>query len=266
MKPASFAGLLLRGLGRGATRRAVKRGRFRRPRMFALALGGVVTLLSITTCSGGVDPSSLTAEYGDPVPASPAEARRFVEKVAAAVQGSAGTRQLRLAVDEAEATSALSLGLMLPELMRAMETMPEEEIRGARTIEEMRERIRRHEEVQHPRRNLVEKVLDALDPHLRTGDVQVRFTGEGQVVVAGWVQAWRWRQPALIVVAPRARGGELSLDFVKGRLGRLPAPERAFDLLGGMVSSLILLGDEYVELSELSVDRGRMTFAAGAAR
>ena len=50
------------------------------------------------------------------------------------------------------------------------------------------------------------------------------------------------------------------LDFVRGQLGRLPAPEWAFDKLGDLLSSLILLGQDYAEISELSVTEGRMTF------
>jgi hypothetical protein len=109
-------------------------------------------------------------------------------------------------------------------------------------------------------------VGEALDPHLRTGDVQVRFTREGQVVLAGYVQAWRWQQPALVVMAPSAGAGAMSLDFVQGRLGRVPAPEWAFDLLGRTVASLLLAGEDWVSVSELAVEEDRMTFVAETSR
>ncbi len=48
---------------------------------------------------------------------------------------------------------------------------------------------------------------------------------------------------------------------MEGRLGRLPAPEWAFDRMGAMLSSLILMGQEYAEIENLSVTDGRMTFA-----
>ena len=94
--------------------------------------------------------------------------------------------------------------------------------------------------------------------------MQVRFTGSGDVVVAGYVQAWGWRQPGLVVFAPRAQRGVLELDFVKGRLGRMPAPAWAFDMLGRLVASLILLGDDYAEISDLTVTEGRLAFEATA--
>jgi hypothetical protein len=227
-----------------------------------LVIGLLVVVASITTCSAGVDLASLTAEYGDPVPTSTDAARRFVERTAAAVQSAAASRRLSISVSESEATSALSLGLMMPELMRAMETMPAEEIQQAKDIEEVRELIREHEAVEPGSRTLGQRVAALLDPRLRTGDVQVRFTGNGEIVIAGYVHAWRWRQPALVVFAPSARAGELQLDFVKGRLGRLPAPAWAFDLLGNLVTSLILMGQDYAEISNLTVTEGRLTFEA----
>ena len=96
--------------------------------------------------------------------------------------------------------------------------------------------------------------------------MQVRFTGAGEIVVAGYVQAWRFKQPALVVFAPRARSGTLELDFVKGRLGRLPAPSWAFDLLGRLAASLILQGRDYAEISNLTVAPGRLTFEARVTR
>jgi hypothetical protein len=111
-----------------------------------------------------------------------------------------------------------------------------------------------------------QRVAALFDPRIRTGDVQVRFTGQGEIVLAGYVEAWRFRQPALVVFAPRARSGELELNFVKGQLGRLPAPAPAFDLLGKLVASLILQGRDYAEISHLQVQQGRLTFEAVVAR
>jgi hypothetical protein len=251
-------GLLFRGIF-GSPFRRLRRGR---RKLVYLVIGLLVVVASITTCSAGVDLASLTAEYGDPVPTSTDAARRFVERTAAAVQSAAASRRLSISVSESEATSALSLGLMMPELMRAMETMPAEEIQQAKDIEEVRELIREHEAVEPGSRTLGQRVAALLDPRLRTGDVQVRFTGNGEIVIAGYVHAWRWRQPALVVFAPSARAGELQLDFVKGRLGRLPAPAWAFDLLGNLVTSLILMGQDYAEISNLTVTEGRLTFEA----
>ncbi|MGD8866443.1 MAG: hypothetical protein PVI01_02420 [Gemmatimonadales bacterium] len=247
---------------RGFLRSLIPRWRFRGRKLAYFLIGLLVAALSVVTCSAGVDLASLTAEYGEPVPATKVAARRFLEHTGAALQSASGGGRFRMTVSEAEATSALSLGLAIPELTRAMQTVPAEDVQGIEDISELRRMLREREAQERQPRTFRQRLAALLDPHLRTGDVQVRFTGSGQIVVAGYVQAWRWQQPALVVFAPHARSGELELDFVKGRLGRLPAPAWAFDQLGRLVASLILLGGDYAEISELTVDEGRLTFEA----
>ena len=247
---------------RGFLRSLIPRWRFRGRKLVVFLIGVLIAGLSVVTCSAGVDLASLTAEYGEPVPATREAARRFLVRSGKALQRASSSGRLRLTVSETEATSALSLGLAIPELMRAMETMPPEEIQGIDDVDKLREVLRQREAEGRESRGWRERIAAALDPRLRTGDVQVRFTGDGEIVVAAYVQAWRWQQPALVVFAPHARSGELELDFVRGQLGRLPAPVWAFDRLGGLVSSLILLGRDYAEISNLTVEDGRLTFEA----
>lgn len=264
-RTASVGGILGM-LGRGMFRRSVRRRRPRGRNLAFFGVGLVVMLLSISTCSAGVDLASMTEEYGPPIPANREAARRFIERTATAVKNAPAGRRLRIEVTDVEATSALSLGLMMPELMGAMQTMPAEEAQSIDDLAVLRERLRAREATARDSLGLVGRFTGALNPRLRTGDVQVRFTSGGEIVVAGYVQAWRWQQPALVVFAPRARDGQLELDFRKGRLGRVPAPERVFDVLGGLVSSLIVQGREYAEIREITVEEGRMTFVGIAKR
>lgn len=235
----------------------------RRLRVFAFGL--LIVVLSVTTCSFGVDPATLTESYGDPVPASAEAAVRFAEKGATALEGISSNNSLRLTVSQSEATSALSLGMMLPQLMMTLGRIPPEDIRSATDLDALRVRVWEEEEA--ARDSLLaampisQRLLAKLDPRIRTGDVQVRFEGNGEVVVAGFVQAWSFRQPAMFVVAPRASSGALELRFVKGRLGRLPAPAFVFDALGQLIARAVLLGRDYAEVSELSVTDGSLTFA-----
>lgn len=234
----------------------------RRLRVFGFGL--LIAVLSVTTCSFGVNPASLTESYGDPVPASADAAIRFMEKGAKAIEGLSNESSLHLTVSQSEATSALSLGMMLPQLMATLGRIPPEEVRSATDLDALRERIWQEEDA--VRDSLLaalpvtQRLLAKLDPRIRTGDVQVRFEDDGKVVVAGFVQAWHFRQPAMFVVAPRASSGELELRFVKGRLGRLPAPSFVFDALGGLIARGVLLGRDYAEVSDLSVTEGSLTF------
>jgi hypothetical protein len=259
---AGLLGLIFRGVFRSVFRRP----RFLTRKVVFFVIGLLVVVVSVATWSASVDLASLTAEYGEPARPTKDAARRFLERAATAMRSAPANRRFRITVSEVEATSALSLGLMMPELMRAMETVPPEQIQQADDIEGLRAMLREHAAVERETRTFRQRVAAVFDPRLRTGDVQVRFTGNGEIVVAGYVQAWRWQQPALVVFSPRARSGELELDFVKGRLGRLPAPAFAFDLLGRLASSLILQGQDYAEISNLTVEEGRLTFEASVTR
>ena len=261
---AGIVGSLVLGRFRRSARRLRPRGRLLRRFGFGL----VIVVLSVATCSFGVDTAALTSEWGEPVPASTADAARVLTRGAEVLQGAPESRRVRLVVTEAEATSALSLGLMMSDLMQAAGRIPQEEVRSATDLEALRERVWAEAEAQRRelarRSGWAERVLLRIDPKIRTGDVQVRFEPSGEVVVAGYVQAWRFRQPGLFVFAPSASAGDVDLDFVSGRLGRLPLPEVIFDWIGGMVVRGILLGREWGEISEITVADGTLTFAARA--
>jgi hypothetical protein len=256
---AFLGGLLLR-----RTRRSAERAGFTRRLLRRFGWGILIVVLSFATCSYGVDTANLTAAYGDPVPATREDASRVLTRGAEALRSAPDARSLRLTLTESEATSALNLGLMLPELMRAADRIAQEEIQQAPDLEALRDRVREEVDAQRAelagRLGLAQRILMRLDPQIRTGDVQVRFEGSGEVVVAGYVQAWKVKLPGLFVVAPHASDGELSLDFVSGRLGRLPLPEFAFDALGRAMASAILLGRDRAQVSEITVGDGTLTF------
>ena len=264
----ALAGLSVTGILGGMFRRRFRRslgGRRRRRKLLRrFGFGLLIVVSSVATCSFGVDPSTLTAAYGDPVPATRDDAARVLTRGAEAVQRAPDAGAVRITMTEEEATSALSLGMMLPELLLASERIPQGELAQAEDLDALRERVWAEADAQRAEMaeglGLMERLVVKLDPKIRTGDVQVRFRGSGEVVVAGYVQAWRFRQPGIFVVAPRAQGGELELDFVSGKLGRVPLPEFAFDWMGGMVASAILLGRDHAEVSEITVGDGTFTF------
>jgi hypothetical protein len=262
--PAARAGLGAVILG-GVLGRFLRVPRRMSGRLRVLGFGLLIAVLSVTTCSFGVDPASLTESYGDPIPTSADAAIRFMEKGGSALESFSNDKEVRLTVTQSEATSALDLGMMLPNLMLELDRIPQDEVRHATDLDALRERIWRDEQAR--RDSLLAtlprpaRLIAKLDPRIRTGDVQIRFQDSGQVVVAGVVQAWRFRQPAMFVVAPRASAGELELRFVEGRLGRLPAPAFIFNALGKAIARGVLLGQNYAEISELSVHEGSLTFA-----
>lgn len=258
----ALIGRMVLGRVRRWLRRLVPRGRLLR----RFGFGTLIVVLSVATCSFGVDTSALTAAWGEPVPASTEDAARVLTRGIEVLRQAPETGAVRLTLTESEATSALSIGLMMSDLMLVAGRIPQEEIQQAPDLDAMRIRIweeaDRHREEIAERSGVAQRILLKLDPRIRTGDIQVRFEPSGEVVVAGYVQAWRFRQPGLFVVAPSASEGELILDFVSGKLGRLPLPPFVFDWFGGMVARGILLGQGYAEVSEISVGDGTLTLAA----
>lgn len=263
-------GAFLATLLLGRLWRAVRRPFRNRRLMRRFGLGLLIVATSLVSCSYGIDTTRLTAAWGEPVPATRDAAVRALDKGIAAVKGAPAAGEIRLSLSEAEATSALSLGLLLFDLMQVAGRIPQEEIRAVDDLDRLRDRIA--DEVQRARlrqaanASFLERALVRLDPGLRTGDIQVRFEPNGEIVVAGYIQAWRFRQPGLFVMAPSTGNGRLTLDFVSGKLGRLPLPEVAFDWLGRAVVEALLLGREYGEITEIGVADGVLTFAARAGR
>ena len=262
----AIVGGMLVGRARRSVRRAVPRGRTLR----RFGLGAAIVVLSVTTCSFGVDTSTLTADWGEPVQASTEDAARVLTRGAELLRVAPETGGVRITMTEAEATAALSIGLLLTDLTQAAGRIPQEEVRSATDLQALRERIWSEAELQ--RREIAERsgfaarVLLRLDPRIRTGDVEVRFEEGGEVVLAGYVEAWRFRLPGLFVVAPSAGAGALELDFVSGRLGRLPLPEFMFDWVGESVAAAVLAGKGLATIDEISVGDGTVTLSAKVTR
>jgi hypothetical protein len=67
------------------------------------------------------------------------------------------------------------------------------------------------------------------------------------------------RQPLRVVVAPRARQGEMVLDFVEGNLGPVDLPEGLFDVIGKGLAKVILADQDWAEINEITVAEGTLT-------
>ncbi len=227
-------------------------------------------MLSLATCSYGVDSSTLTAAWGTPIDATSGDAARVLTRGIEILRRSSETGVVRISITEAEATSALSIGLLVGDITQVVGRIPAHEIQAVSDLDALRELI--WSEAERQRAELAQRsgwwarALSTLDPKIRTGDVQVRFERTGEIVAAGYVQAWRFRLPGLLVAAPAASEGTMTLDFVSGRLGRMPLPEPVFDWLGRAIAGGVLLGDEYVQVTEISVADGSMTLSARLAR
>ena len=246
-----------------APARRPTRGARRSRGRWLLLVGALFAAALAATCTAAMDRSAVMAEYGEPTPVSTAAAADVFSRGATALQELPDSGLLRVTLTEEEATSALGLGLMLPELVRAMETVSPDEIGGTASLDEIRRRLRTRvlasDATSVAPTTLAGRLAALLDPRLAVEEAQVRFSDSGNVVLAGSIRAWRWRQPALAVVMPTVEEGRLRLDFARVQLGRILAPTWLFDRLARVVPPERILGARYTELTQLEVGDGTLT-------
>lgn len=219
----------------------------------------IMVALLLSGCRSDASQATLPDD-GPPPVTSQAAARRFVEKAIAAGESAASNGQFTLTVTEEEVNSFLTIGTRL---LERFQSVPIEELDqigplpGLGPIEEVAEW------------KTLLKRIEGL-PNIRLGDARIPLTieepqvylrGDGSVIVRGYARLLRWRQPARVVVAPYAAGGEVELDFVEGQLGSTSMPEVIFDLIGKGIAEALVLGQTYAEVTEIRVSDGTLTLS-----
>jgi hypothetical protein len=235
----------------------------RRPFVLLLSLA-VLFLLLLGACQA---PALLQAELpddGPPIATSPAAAGRFANKVVAAGERAADTQEFRLTITQEEVTSFLTLGSQLAEQLQAgygVDSLQElQALQGQQGLQAMNGLPDWARQLQSGENGLGLD-LPNLSFRLAIKEPEVHFKGDGQLIVRGYAQVLGRRQPLRLVLAPHAAQGELVLDFVEGKLGPLSLPEGVIDLLGKGLARLILVGEDYVEISRIQVSNGSLTLS-----
>jgi len=184
---------------------------------------------------------------------------RLMQKTVTAGQAATSDRAFSLVLTEAEVTSFLNLraGLMSEfegvglEQLGQIEGLQEPAL-GQVDLEAWRALLTR--EGTDNRRGL---------PRLRLGlhDARVHFRGDGQIIARGDLAFLWWRQPTRLVIAPYARAGEVSFEFVEGQVGATRVPQLLFNLLGKGITSALVLGQSfgYAEITQIEVAAGTLS-------
>ena len=228
----------------------------------------LVALLALVLVVGGCQaPGFLQGELPDDGPrvaTSQAAGLRFAEKVADAGERAAESKRLRITVTEGEVTSFLNIGSEMSRQLQA--------IYGVGDLAQLSQ-IQREQALQEIEglpewAGLLDRAQGTLGLELPDGelrvtirDAEVRFEGNGQMIIRGYGEVLGLRLPLRLVMAPRASSGELLLDFVEGTLGPLSVPEGIVDLVGKGLARLILAGNDYVEVSKIEVADGSLTLS-----
>jgi hypothetical protein len=222
-----------------------------------LVVLALLAVLSLTACQ---PPDFLQGELpddGPPVAVSQAAARNFAEKVAAAGEAAAQSKRLSLTVTQEEVTSFLSLTSQLSEQMQAVEATSLQDLDQLAGAEELPPWLR----VLAEREELANVRLPDVNFRVSVQEPEVRFRGNGQIIIRGYGEALGVQQPLRIVLAPSVSDGALILDFVEGTLGPVPVPEGLIDQAGEQLATLIMAGADYVQVTRVDVAAGTLTVA-----
>jgi hypothetical protein len=220
----------------------------------------MVLLLILSACARPAFLDEELPDDGPPIATSQAAAIRFAEKVANAGEAAAETKRLNLTLTQEEVSSFLDLGSIMTEQLgalgiysmgdlQAMEGAPE--LAAIEGLPAWLDIIRSSD-----------GRLD-LNPRVTIREPEVYFKDNGHIIIRGYAEALGQRQPLRLVLAPRASEGEMVLDFVEGNLGPVDIPESLIDSIGSGLVKLILLGDRFVEVNEISVSNGKITLRGG---
>jgi len=231
---------------------------FRHPmqptRSWAAVATSLLFGLLMGACAGSPGSSALPDD-GPPVSVSNAAASRLFEKVLSAVESAAQTQSVRFTVTDEEVTSALALGAQFVTFTPAgpvIDGLPgSPDSQSAPGLQGLG----------LPDSSGQGGGLSLSNLGLKVEEPQVRFTGDGRMILEGFGRVGSWRQPVRVVMAPRATEGELDLHFVEGRIGSLPLPAFVFNPIGKALSSLILAGSDTLDIREISINQGSMTLA-----
>jgi len=239
-----------------------KRTQTRRILFLVLAATGLL----LAACQRPAFLDAKLPDDGPPVPSTQQAALRFVEKVANAGQSGVQSGQTALTITQSEVTSFLNIGSQISAQLQQFQNVETlGDLAQIENIEDLQiegldsETLRRLQQFGGSQEGVGRLRLPDLRLRLAIKELEVRFQGNGHIIVRGYGQVRSVRQPLRVVVAPRASDGQLVLDFVEGKLGPVPLPEPLFDLVGKALSRVILAGQDYAAIQEITVGEGTLT-------
>jgi hypothetical protein len=231
-------------------------------------LASLATLISFSlACSMPFSGEAELPDDGPPVPVSKESAASFVTKIIETGQQAAVNQTVRFTITEGEVTSALTYATDLAafsqgnQLFEGLEQFDTENLEGQALPPELERLQDLGDALGGIGGDDSQTASGPLDLRLRLEEPQVYFLGSGEMILRGYGRLSRWRLPMRVVVAPYIQQNEIQLDFVEGQLGSIPLPEFLFDPLGGLIAASLTAGQDYAQITELTVTEGALTFA-----
>lgn len=216
-------------------------------------------MLVLAGCGGG-NGNPLDIDEGV-VQTSPEAAQSFVEKVVATGQEGADGDEVTLTVTQEEVSSFLDLASRVARQAAAQgadslsdlermdpDTLPE----GTEDLPELLAALRAQGDVPDVQ-------LPDLEFWSRVSEPRVYFKENGQIAVVGLVDLLGSQQRVRVVAVPRPEGDRVFLTFVEGSIGSVRVPAWLAERVMANVDALLLMGQDYAEISQVVVSQGEMS-------
>jgi|GEM_PF-2354060 len=228
-------------------------------RFLVLPLVMILAVFLMAGCDGGA-----VGGNGQPEPVvetSPEAARTFVEKVVATGEEGADGDEVTLAVTQEEVSSFLDLASRVARVAAAQgaDSLSDVEQMDPATLPQGAEELPELLAMLRAEGNLPDVELPDLEFWSRIVEPRVRFEGDGEMVVTGRVDLLGFQQPVRIVAVPRPEGNRVFLTFVEGSIGPVPMPAWLADQLVTNVDALMLMGQDYASVSDVTVTEGELS-------
>ena len=228
-------------------------------RFLVLPLVAILAVFVMAGCDGAA-----VGGNGQPEPAietSPEAARTFVEKVVATGEEGADGDEVTLAVTQEEVSSFLDLASRVARVAAAQgaDSLSDVERMDPATLPEGAEELPELLAMLRAEGNLPDVELPDLEFWSRIVEPRVRFEGDGEMVVTGRVDLLGFQQPVRIVAVPRPdaaldKGQEHPVAF-----GPVPLPTWLANQLVTNVDALLVMGQDYASVSDVTVTEGELS-------
>jgi hypothetical protein len=221
-------------------------------------------LLVLSSCSllparpGTAVPGGEMPDDGPPPPISRAAALSLVRKTITAGENALNTQTFTLTLTDSEVTSFLSIREQLSSELESLDLTQIGQLEGLEGLDAANIDIGAWNELLG-QGAAARGGLPRLRPRL--GASQVTFRDDGAIIARSTIMFLRWEIPVRLVTAPRASQGELVFEFIEGQIGQVKLPEPVFNLLTRGLAEVLLMGQDYAQITEIRVSSGVFTIS-----
>ena len=232
--------------------------RFLRRRMVPILVVVAVLVGLFVVTSGASLPDD-----GEPITVSADDALAFARKVTEAAGDATSSKAVSLTVTEREVTSFLAIASLLSgelenvggsgdlsELMTLGDAIPAGDIGS----------VDNWKDLVGSQGGIGSVLTRGLDLRVAIREPEVRFTGDGEVIIRGYGKVAFISVPARLVVKPQIVDGQVDFGLVEGQFGRLPLPGAMANLAESAVERALLAGYDIASVEQISVSDGTMRF------